>query len=1384
MAPTPGPRATLPALSVLVPTHGRGATLAQCLASLAAQTLPPERFEVIVVDDGSPEPVELDPAAFAFALVLLRQEQAGPGAARNRGLERCRAPLTLILNDDAVAAPDLLASHLAAHVELPEKRAVLGTFPFTERARRHPFVRLLEQSNLLFTFQGLTHGREHDWGFFWTCNLSLPTAALREVGGFDAQAFPEAIVEDVELGYRLAQRGWKVVHRADCKAEHDHVLTPRGYLERGVRLGRYLTRMWKKHGDPSIVWARTPADAELAFDTAVHCVELFRTAVDGLATALEKLDAEYLDRPLPERLVKPTIRMLEEVNMAAFRRGMHLERTGIDPLAVMERGAPGGALTSVVIVSCDAQASTRRCIEALRAAREPAHPIELVVVDNGSRDGSAEWLAAQPDLRLVRNARNLGAPRARNQAIALCRGAWLAFLDNDVFVPRGWLGRALYHGAVDPRVGAIPLVANRASKHQQVPYEGGGDGESIERAADARAREFHRRGQDCELFTSLAVLVKREVVEKIGGFDESFSPWGFEDDDLALRVRLAGWRNRVALDAFVFHAPYPDAAKHRRHAAWLQENWRRFAAKWGPPGVTPALFDYAALELGHERNRARDFRAPLPSDGAPPPTWVTAEAPVDRSTPAATGGARNVVVLGSGRSGTSLAAGLLAHAGWRVGDEPYPGRAANPKGFFETAETNGINEYLLASALRTHPPLRRMQRWLAVAEEPLVFDVPPELAARMRRLTERAPFALKDPRFCYTLPAWRAALGPARFVCVFREPALTADSLVRECAEAEYLAGVELDFARALELWCAQYRAVLERHRHEGEWLFVHYDQLLTPEGLTRLEAFVGAPVARDFADEQLSRARGGTPVSAAAAGLYRELCALAGHPARALEVVAEPTAAAAPAEPELSVLVCTYQRKETLARCLASFERQSALGRYELVVVNDGSRDGTREWLDAWRPRVPARVLHQENGGLAAARNAGLAVARGRFVLLVNDDTLADPELVATHLAAHAEHARTGAAGIAVLGTFEQPPAALDNALMRVLEDDTLVFCYSQLKPGALHDWNAFWTCNVSVATADVRAVGGFDESFRRYGCEDTDLAWRLHEERGLRVLYEPRARARHEHVLDLDALARRNRSVGRAWTRMFRKHPRTLEHESWRSHAGRDRAGMERELVQALPERAELERAARELARLDLGALDRGGKAGQRLAALVTQTLRAQLRALDRLWWLEGELEGLAEFGAGSIVQLAATMPATEAPGESSAPWPLASQAAERLLAWPRYDRPGELEGLLETWADAFLDNPERCLCLRHDPEQDGDLTAAIERLQAAYASVVGPERAMEVLMVDGAIPERDLPRLGRAVRGVLAVPGRSDPARESWEAKLGAERLTDPALLAAPA
>jgi len=1286
------------ALSVVIPTHGRGTKLQHLLTRLADQSLDPRRFEVVVVDDGSTPQVEVDAARLPYRFELLRQPQRGPAAARNRGIERCGAPLVLILNDDAVPARDLLQRHLAAHDDARQRGlgdvAVLGTFSFTDEARKSPFVRLLDETDLLFSYGTLRDDVLHTWGSFWTCNISIPRQALMAVGGFDARLFDQAICEDVELGYRLEQRGVHVLYRADCIAQHDHSFTPREYFNRHARLGLFTTRNWAKHQVPQMMWASDEAGVQERFAKAVDSIELLGDQPEQLIAALERFDVEYRDRELTPEVMERLVSTIRPVSMSRWYRGVHLARHGVDAYKLRAEGPPAGIDVTIVVVSCNALQNTQRCVASLRACADARYPQRLVVVDNGSTDGSREWLSAQQDLELLENPANYGAPRARNQALRHAQqrglGQWIAFLDNDVMVTRGWLERALYHGAVDPGVGSVPLCANRASKHQVVPYSGGASQQELDTFAAAHYAKEPRRGKDSLLFTSLAVLVRREVIERIGGFDEAFSPWGFEDDDLSLRITLAGWRNRVARDTFVHHAHYATQAKVERHNGWMEENWRRFVAKWCGASETPRLFDFAKLKLpvAGQATEAQLVFA-LPTLDAAPPRWdddrlaaqahpsapqarsvveVTATAPqrttdtqpveaqtapvrdwwsapdeeAERFPAEATNGRANIVVLGSGRSGTSMVTGMLAEAGWFAGDEPYPGRPANPKGFFETLEINGINEYLLSTAVRGEAPLGPMQHWLVAPDGPLTLEVEAGLLARMKRLGRRGPYAYKDPRFSHTLSAWRDALPGAKFICVFRDPAATAASIVKECQAEQYLQGVGMTFERAVQVWKSAYQRVVDEHRHAGQWLFVHFDQLFTGEGVKRLEEFVGGSVAKDFPERPLSRSRGDRVVDAESADLYTTLCELAQHRATPIAAEAALPMITSSAAPELSVVVCTYNRLATLKRCIKSFERQTASGRYELIVVDDGSTDGTAAWLDSWRPAAPATVVHRSNGGLAAARNTGLERARGKYVLFVNDDTLALGDLVERHLAAHAE---TGSS-TAVLGTFEQPRSGLDNALMRAVDATNLVFCYSTMVSGQQYDWTRFWTCNVSVSRQAVVQVGGFDESFQHYGCEDTDLAFRLQRELGVKVLYDATARAYHEHVLSFEDLRRRARAVGGAWIQLFKKHPTALLHVHWRARAHNTVDGHEALLVKTLPQRGRAEAFARELARVDVGALERTGPEGEALALALVLQLREYVLGLQPLWWAEGERDALRRFGAPGMRELVTRARAHEAP------------------------------------------------------------------------------------------------------------------------------------------
>jgi hypothetical protein len=151
----------------------------------------------------------------------------------------------------------------------------------------------------------------------------------------------------------------------------------------------------------------------------------------------------------------------------------------------------------------------------------------------------------------------------------------------------------------------------------------------------------------------------------------------------------------------------------------------------------------------------------------------------------------------------------------------------------------------------------------------------------MRVLYARGASCFKDPRFCYTLPAWWGELPAserreALHVCVFRDPAVVTSSVLRELRTAPYLQGLQFDAAAVQATWAQQYRHVLERLRHEGHWLFVHYDTLFEAGGLDRLAEFTGLFLDRELVDPNLRRSRAEVAVEAACVDLYGQLLALA----------------------------------------------------------------------------------------------------------------------------------------------------------------------------------------------------------------------------------------------------------------------------------------------------------------------------------------------------------------------------------------------------------------------------------------------------------------------------------------------------------------------------
>jgi len=206
----------------------------------------------------------------------------------------------------------------------------------------------------------------------------------------------------------------------------------------------------------------------------------------------------------------------------------------------------------------------------------------------------------------------------------------------------------------------------------------------------------------------------------------------------------------------------------------------------------------------------------------------------------------------------------------------------------------------------------------------------------------------------------------------------------------------------------------------------------------------------------------------------------------------------------EISVILPTRNRSHLLPLVLDALKRQSLpQSQFEIIAVDDGSTDNTPEVLNRSCADLPLRVFRQRHAGLAAAKNLGIFASRGPILLFLDDDDVADPHLLSTHVAAHRLHHELE---VAALGYTCLAPEVAQSPLMRhVTQVGCQLFSYGWMKPGMVLDYTAFWGGRSSCKRGLLIERGIFNPIFA-FGYEDIELGWRL-ARFGFRVVYEPAA-------------------------------------------------------------------------------------------------------------------------------------------------------------------------------------------------------------------------------------------------------------------------------------
>jgi GT2 family glycosyltransferase/glycosyltransferase involved in cell wall biosynthesis len=912
---------------------------------------------------------------------------------------------------------------------------------------------------------------------------------------------------------------------------------------------------------------------------------------------------------------------------------------------------------SIVIPVFNKLAFTRQCLDRIWRNTSDAVPYEVIVVDNGSSDGTREHFETSvlpPRLRYHRNDTNLGFAKGNNVGARLAGGRYLLFLNNDTLVQPKWLEDMVGVVNTDRTVGIVGIKQlfpyTNTIHHTGIVFTASAGPQHLYPYADARWPHVNKQ-REYQAVNGACLLIRRDLFEVCGGFDEGYIN-GYEDTDLCMAVRQRGLRILCCTSSFIYH--YGQISEGRTSAD--DRNAARFVAKWGAR-VRVDDSEYARADLEDvQRVEAARRHVPSPRSGADAFYFVD-----DLSVGSALTWAVADLVLALKRLGVPVHIPVRSltktlDESTREDLQPLMRRDRHPDGVHIKWShywpqhlgldlTGRINlELFVINYTFARPGADPWDYWLQCLPQNHYHKLPLTQFCRDVLLTVGVP-----PEDCHVLPLGYSREvdnvgpsprrpGPYRFLTVTNSHDLTryGTGLLLEA----YWAAFERtdDVVLVVKDYGASsgnttLREVIRKANGRAKVEYV--DAFMSKKDLIRLyrscDAFVSAHRSEGFGMKILDALACGLPVITPRFGgpadlctpetsfevaftlepvsdcldtrslritneplwcapdrsdLVRQLRSVAGNPAaaaavgeagrravvdrftwdasaqRLVQIVDELRArqtwlttrpadrAPAPVVESsaywlgcrLSVVIPTYNRKDMLVKCLAALEKQTVLpSEFEVVIVDDGSTDGTEEMLAAHRSSFPIEFYRQSNQGPGAARNLGLTRTRGELVLFIGDDIIADERLLENHLLAHAQHPEPGAA---VLGHIDWPPWLVPTPVMDyVCGEGGLQFWYYYIPDLPALDYRFFYTSNISLKRSFLveafEAGLRFDPCFRYAAFEDSELAYRL-ESRGLTIHYDKDALAYHDHWMDLESFARREYNVGQMAVVFYRKHPK----------------------------------------------------------------------------------------------------------------------------------------------------------------------------------------------------------------------------------------------------
>jgi len=590
-----------PILSIVVASSNQLNSLKFTLLTLRDQ--PPQvPYEIIVVDCDSQD----DSAQFLanqaennHLRVIFEPGHGGRTAARNRGAREATGKYLMFLDPGVVMGPHWSVALLETLDRDPMVGAVAGKVILPDGLIDHAGLAVLEMPSE--TGKRLI-GRSVHAGQCGDIEGSLRPLVVQGLAGeammvratafFGVDGFDEGLGRQfgrpkdmaeaepagLDLSLRLGSRDWQCIYR------HESIMT-RLRVSEAVVSGNEVSVSRMAADDFALVSANWLGKVRPDF----------HISADGRVS------------PSTTGYIRPYIIPGIAFSSQNYGGMIHPDRSAATATDV------SSVVASIIVVTHNSLAEVRQCAASLLAHTDRRH--ELLLVNNGSSDGTAAYLselaAAHPEIRVVELAENQGYAAGVNVGMAVAIGRHLILLAESCVVTDGWVERLIRTAEAHPRAGLIGAVSNNVVGLQRlsnVPYEVQ-DLDGLADFAAQLAAEHQGRADHIARLNDFCLLIKRELVARVGGLDPIFSGHCYEDQDYCLRAQLAGYECLIARDCFV-HRSGPVATG--AGTADVIRQWDIFKAKWHIPASTSFIGHVDISTLVKGGFKAEEHFCPLP----------------------------------------------------------------------------------------------------------------------------------------------------------------------------------------------------------------------------------------------------------------------------------------------------------------------------------------------------------------------------------------------------------------------------------------------------------------------------------------------------------------------------------------------------------------------------------------------------------------------------------------------------------------------------------------------------------------------------------------------------------------------------------------------------